>query len=163
MEEKDMRNIHKDILSGTFLLMFSIGVFINASGIPQLFSIDVGSGFAPKIASALLALVSLTIVRNGFHQQAALRQGQPQQKKEDINVIGVVGTIVAIAVYTFAMNYLGFIAATILYLAAQFSILAPLNKKTGPVIAILSLALPLLIYAVFEHGFSLILPTNAWM
>jgi hypothetical protein len=157
-----MRSIHKDILSGSFLLLFSIGVFIYASGIPRLFSaIDVGSGFMPKLAAALLALVSLMIIRNGFHQQA--RQIPGAETKEDINVIGVVSTIGAIAVYTFVMGYLGFIAATVLYLAMQFSILAPLNKKTVPVIAVLSLLLPILIYLIFEPGLSLILPSNVFM
>jgi hypothetical protein len=157
-----MRNIHKDILSGSFLLLLSIGVFIYACGIPRLFSaIDVGSGFMPKLAAALLALVSLMIIRNGFHQQAS--RIPDEGTREDINVIGVVSTIGAIAVYTFVMGYLGFIAATVLYLAMQFSILAPMNKKTVPVIAVLSLVLPLLIYLIFEHGLSLILPSNTFM
>jgi hypothetical protein len=38
--------------------------------------------------------------------------------------------------------------------------MAPLNKKTVPVIAALSLLLPLLIYLIFERGLDLILPSN---
>jgi len=157
-----MRNIDKDILSGSLLLLFSIGVFVYACGIPRLFSaIDVGSGFMPKLAAALLALVSLTIIRNGFLQQAGKEHGA--EAKEGINVAGVIGTIGAITAYTWVMGYLGFVVATMLYLAVQFSILAPLNRKTVPVIAILSLVLPFLIYLIFEHGLDLILPSNTFM
>lgn len=157
-----MRHIHRDILSGSFLLLLAVGVFVHASGIPRLFAaVDVGSGFMPRLASSLLALVSLIIIRNGFRLQAGARQGEGT--KEDTHAAGVAGTIVAIAVYTLAMGYLGFIVSTALYLAAQFSILAPLNKKTTPVIIILSLVLPVLIYFVFEHGFSLILPSNVFV
>jgi putative tricarboxylic transport membrane protein len=141
-----------------------VGVFIYASGIPRISLHEIGSGFMPKAASVLLALLSLVIIRNGFQQQtqqAALQQSV--EKKNDINVMAVVGTIAAIAVYIFVMGYLGFVASTMLYLAAQFCILAPLNKKTVPVIAVLSIALTLLIYLVFEYGFELLLPSNPFM
>jgi putative tricarboxylic transport membrane protein len=158
-----MRNIHKDILSGAFLLLLSVGVFIYAFSIPRIFPLEIGSGFVPKVVSALLALLSLIIIGNGFRQQtqqATLQQGgQSVEKKDDINITAVIGTIAAIAVYIFIMGYLGFMVSTMLYLAAQFCILAPLNKKTVPVIAVLSIGLTIVIYLTFEYGFEMLLPS----
>jgi uncharacterized membrane protein YidH (DUF202 family) len=151
-----MRASAKDIISGAVLLLFAVGVFIYALQIPVIVPIDIGSGFFPKVVAVLLGIVSLPILVGGLRryvkEKDAMRTGQY------VNAFGVTASIASMVVYIVLLDYFGFFIASVLYLFAQFSILALNDRKTMIRIGILSLSVPIVVYMVFVYGFDMILP-----
>jgi hypothetical protein len=76
-----------------------------------------------------------------------------------VNIPGVVGSMICMAAYVAVLDTLGFLLAGMLYLFAQFTVLAPGGgDKNRFRIALLSLCAPVLIYGLFSYGFDMVLP-----
>ena len=151
-----MRESVKDIVAGVLLLLFSIAIVVYSYSIKKLIPIDVGSGFFPRLVGFMLIFVSLPIIGSGWRRY--LKEKDTPFTSPYVNVFGVVASILCMAVYISLLDILGFFFASILYLFAQFSVLAVNNRKNMITIGILSFVVPVVVYVVFVYGFEMILP-----
>ena len=151
-----MRESVKDIFAGVALLLLAIAIVIYSFSIKKLIPIDIGSGFFPRLVGFMLIFVSLPIIGSGWRRY--LKEKDTSFKAPYVNVFGVVASILCMAVYISLLDILGFFIASILYLFAQFSVLAVNDRKNMITIGILSLLIPVIVYVVFVYGFDMILP-----
>jgi putative tricarboxylic transport membrane protein len=151
-----MRESATDIAAGVFLFVMALAIFVYSYHIKVLIPIDIGSGFFPRLVAVMLALTSLPIIVSGLRRY--LREKGAPFKAPHVNIFGVMASIVCMGLYISLLNVLGFFIASILYLAAQFSVLALNDRKNMIRIGILSLVIPVFVYVAFVYGFDMILP-----
>ena len=151
-----MRESVKDIFAGVLLLLLAIAIVVYSFSVKKLIPIDIGSGFFPRLVGFMLALVSLPIIGSGWCRYVK-EKGTPFTAPY-VNTFGVVASIICMAVYISLLDILGFFIASILYLFAQFSVLAVNDRKNMITIGILSLVVPVIVYITFVYGFDMILP-----
>lgn len=154
-----MRESVKDIIAGIFLLLLAVLVFIYSFSVKVFIPIDIGSGFFPRLVAVMLAVVSLPIIGGGLRRYAR-EKGSPFSVPY-VNVFGVTASTICMGAYIALLDVLGFFIASVLYLFAQFSVLAVNDRKNMIRIGILSLVIPVFVYVVFVYGFDMILPESS--
>ncbi|MDY0287201.1 MAG: tripartite tricarboxylate transporter TctB family protein [Sphaerochaeta sp.] len=141
-----------------FMFFFSLGIKSVAG-----MTIAIGSDLLPKVVAILLMCFSAILVVTNFTFKKNI-EPQPEvviapSKQANISQVkAVLISIALITVYIAMMEFFGFIISTMLYLFAQFIVLAP--KKKVRYIGFLAIAIPatFIIYFIFVRGFSLMLP-----
>jgi hypothetical protein len=151
-----MRESVRDIQSSVLLILVGIAVFVYSFQVRVVIPGDIGSGFFPRMLSVILVFSSAVQLCKGLRQYA-MEKGTPHET-QSVNVRCVLESIVCIGIFIALLDYLGFFISAFIYLLAQFAALAPINKKILFRIVILSIVVPIVVYAVFVHGFSMILP-----
>ena len=104
-----------DILSGLFSLFVSIyivreGVSLDVGGLHQP-----GPGFFPLFGGILLGIFSIALLLRSTVSRSEQKGGKKEVGKE--NLMSVVYIFIGLLVYTFILDWLGFILCTFLLLA----------------------------------------------
>ena len=113
-----------------------------------------GASFMPWVLAGLLFFLSLLLLGNSlFRSSGPIRAAKLPLK----DVAGIFGLIVLTLVYIQGMIYLGFLIATIIFLA----LLALISGSRRPLeISLFSLLTTAAIYFLFNHFFNVLLPTG---
>ncbi len=154
-----MRESVRDILAGALLLLLAAAIFIYSFSIKVLIPVDIGSGFFPRLVSVLLGIVSLPIIGGGLRRYLG-EKGTPFIPPYG-NTFGVVATILCMGAYIALLDTLGFLLASILYLLAQFSVLAANTRRSRIRAGVLRLLVPAGVCEIFVYGFDMILPEGS--
>ncbi len=150
----------KDVVSGIFLLVLSCAIYLSARQIPTRLRIGVDSGFLPEIVSAALGVLAVIIIWQGMRSSSA---AETPQDGEVQSAVPVVQSLILIVAYGFAITIVGFIPATIVFLIAQFFILAPRDERRPASFVVVAVIAAVTSFAIFTYGFGVILPsTNLW-
>jgi putative tricarboxylic transport membrane protein len=156
-----------DLISGSFLLILSVAMFIASFYVKRLTISSIGSGFVPQVVAVLLAIVSIAIIRHGI---IAVRNNPKAEKKksaikkdskeEKLNVTGVLITLVLIVIYIATLASVGFLITTAMYLFLQITALATKEQRKIPLFIIISILTSTSVYFIFIKVFHLMLPSG---
>ena len=131
-----------DRISNLFLIGLSVFVLAGSYKLGIGTLRNLGSGFMPFLASALLFIISLLILI-GIGRKGEKINGRPSAGWK--NLLRPGSLIVALLVYMLLLNYLGYILTTFLLMAQMFFISEPKrwhkNIIYAAVIAILTFTL----------------------
>jgi len=147
-----------DIILSCIFIIISIIYYFETLKIKVLEISKYGAQLNPKIVALLLITISIGIFIGNIKKIKIMNFDTKQDKKESkINSFKVILTLLAIFVYIFLLEKIGFIIATILYLFIQFNIFYKDSKKIILYLGI-SIITSFLIYYAFLKYFSLMLP-----
>ena len=140
------------------MLAASLLLFWGTLGLRENPLVPIGPGFYPRIVLGVTALLALILVLSD-----AFRQKKPRAAAEALNYPLVVAMFAVFALYAGALPYLGFRIATLLYIAGVNWLLDPPRGAKGwaRVVAVALIA-TIVIYAVFEHYLTVLLPRGRW-
>lgn len=159
------------ILPGVIFLSISILILAGSSTITIIPRSRISSAAFPRIigvAMVILSIVLIVLEIIQLRKKAHVEEGNKDISDDRKNrvffsgeAILVVLTFALVAAYTFLLDKLGFVIATILYLIGQIMLLSPSEKrKKWPFFVLLSILTSVIVYCVFYYGFSLILPAG---
>jgi putative tricarboxylic transport membrane protein len=162
---KETRN---SLISGAIFLAFGIYLYFSGIGFegrmrPPMNG-DVGPAFMPKLIGIFIMLLSLGLLLSNLipylmKRKAGTAVSEPRQKATFS--VKVVLTVVLMFLYMLLLSPVGFILSSIAYLFAQMAVIeGTLTRKKCLVFGSISVVSPVLIYLVFVHVFSLMLPAG---
>ena len=149
----------RDLLCSVIMLVFGIVMFIVALDIPHKIESDVGSGFVPKFIAICIIVVAVV---QGI---LTLLDKSPSSKAKDHlfdDAKGGIVTILLMAGYMFIFEPVGFIFSSIIYLFLQILWLSDNTNRKPVLFAIISVALPLAVSALFAFVIKMPLPKGIW-
>lgn len=147
----------KDIISGAILLVLSCSIYLSARQIPTRLRIGVDSGFMPEVVSAALGVLAVIIIWQGIKIRDQIEATEDVAKP---SMAPVAQSLILIVVYGFAISFVGFVSATIVFLVGQFFILAPSDERHPISFVIVAVITAVASNAIFTYGFGVILPSN---
>lgn len=134
-------------------LILSIYVFLTASSFPTPPGNTIGPGYYPMLLSiGLLVMSSVLLI------QTLLRVGKEEFEKFNIKsseVIRFAVSFIATVIYAIAMQFLGFILASVLYL---FFLMYLLKNREYIKMSIISVGVSVSVYLIFSNVLNLTLP-----
>ncbi|MDR1536323.1 MAG: tripartite tricarboxylate transporter TctB family protein [Planctomycetota bacterium] len=151
---------YRDIVSGLFMLGVGGFYFYYAFFIKKFSKAFFNASMFPMILGIALIILSLAQIgyaaRNIFagsnrKDAEAARPGTP-------GIFRVVLTLAALFIYLLGLRDLGFLIMTCFYVLIQILILTPKGKLSLPIALVLATVFPGAVYAIFVHGFQLMLP-----
>lgn len=157
-----------DLLLSALLTALGLVMYAEALLLPEGLFGTLGPGYFPKIvlgcliaASGLLTLrLFIRVVTSGNWGAATAKEDAPSFHKR---YRFVALTFIAFFAYLISMRWIGFLAATLLFMLVTMWFLAPSEKNWGTVrvIVLTSVLLSFGIYALFTYGFTVMLPVGA--
>lgn len=148
----------KDLISGTVLLLLAIAVFARASTITSKFPTGVDSGFFPERCAAVLALLALAILFRALRREE--RGNDPAGSEDAVPAETGHACLVfaAMVAYAVLLPLLGFILATLLFIAAMLLLMSASGQRNLPAFAATTLIVTFAVFAIFTFGFGVVLP-----
>ena len=113
-----------------------------------------GAGFVPWVLAGCLLFLTLLLLFGSILRRGD-RGGEGREKYSPKELAGITGLIVLIFVYIQAMVYLGFIVASLIFLAI-LALIAGSRKVLE--IALFSILTTAAVYFLFHHFFKVLLP-----
>jgi hypothetical protein len=149
--------LSRDGIGGLAVLAASLLLLYATLGLHENPLVPIGPGFYPRIVLGVTALLAVLLVV--FDLFAAKKP----RAAETLNYSLVAAMFATFGVYVGALPYLGFRISTLLYIAAVNGLLDPPRGAKGWVrVGALSLLATVVIYAVFEHYLTVLLPRGRW-
>lgn len=156
-----------DIISGSVILLVSAILFYGTTQIRVIASMEgLTSRFFPRIVVGVMAVLGLLILVRGIKAARVSVSAEEDHADSSKGITTgtrcVIETLIAIFVYVFLMEPVGFLITTVLYLFVQMLILAPspITKKNYLLFAMISLISSIGIYLLFTRVFYLLLPAG---
>jgi hypothetical protein len=154
--------IGRDGWAGLVVLAFCAVLWWLTLGIRGNPLVPIGPEFYPRIVIGFTALLAALLVAADLVQHRAGR-APPAAAPARLNYALVAATFAAFGAYVLALPWLGFRAATFLYVAAAAALLArPRDAKGWVKIVVLAAVTALVTYFVFEHYLLVLLPRGKW-
>ncbi len=152
-----MTNKVRDIICSVIMLAFGAMMVVLAQDIPHKVAKDVGSAYVPTFIGICILIVAaakliLTLVNK--------KPAASQKIKFTQDALGGFGTIALMVVYMLIFEPVGFIVSSALYLFVQMILLSD-NKNRNPILfAIIAVALPVAVDALFVFAIKMPLPVG---
>lgn len=141
-----------DFLIGIGTIISAILIYITANQMPTS-ETGLGAGGFPKfIALGLGILGILLAIRSFFGIKAEAKEQQKANLRELLNVAKLA---VAVGLYIFVIRYIGFLIATPIFF---FLFMYIYGERKWKQMVIISVALSIGLYLIFEKGFQVMLP-----
>jgi len=150
-----MTNKQRDILCSALFVLFGAGMLYLSFGIKHRIASDVGSGYVPKfIAICIIVAAGAKLILSLMDKSAT------GQKKEmaDNDWFGGIGTVVLMFAYMLAFQPVGFLLSSMVYLFLQIMLMSNKDNRKPVLFAIISIALPIFVYAMFNYVIKMPLP-----
>ena len=152
-----MTNKVRNIICSVIMLVFGAGMIVLARDIPHKIASDVGSAYVPTfLGICILVVAGAKLILTVLNRKPAA--SQKIQFTQD--ALGGFGTIALMAVYMLCFEPVGFIVSSAVYLFVQMIVLSD-NKNRNPILfAVISVALPVAIDALFVYAIHMPLPVG---
>jgi putative tricarboxylic transport membrane protein len=139
------------------VLVASLFLFTQTLGLKDSPLVPIGPGFYPRLVLGLTAVLAAALVLIDFLTK---RQPRPLPKAD---YGAVVLHFAVFGLYVLALPSLGFRVATVAYIAATNALLDwPGSAKGWLRVAAVALVAAAVVYLVFEHYLSVLLPRGRW-
>lgn len=160
-----MLSKHHKLFSGAIFLVFAAAIAVQIPSI-AVTNLAANSRLMPIVIAVLLAAFGLPLCVEGAveflrERQKKAEDAEPSPGKK-VGLLRLLLCAVLFAGYAFFLTRLGFVVSSIVYLFANFLVLAPKEKRNFPLFALLAVGIPIAIYAIFVKGFRVILPIGKW-
>ena len=152
---------HRDLILGCFTAALSVAYLILTRQIktrPKMVPSYANAQIIPTLLGIVLLILSVLLILQGIRK---LRQPDADGQAETMNKSGLVSvtlTFVVMLVYLVLLPRLGFILSTVLYLFAQFTVLAPKENRNYPLFAVIAVVFTAITFVAFRIGLSQLLP-----
>jgi len=114
-----------------------------------------GAAFVPWVLSVCLLFLTLVLLFGGLFGRGRRADAAPHHSMKELS--GIAGLLVLIFVYLQVMNYFGFIATSLAFLAI-LTLIAGARKVTE--IALFSILTTAAVYFLFQYFFNVQLPAG---
>jgi hypothetical protein len=152
--------IGRDGWAGLVVLAFCAVLWWLTLGIRGNPLVPIGPEFYPRIVIGFTAALAALLVGVDLLRRRVRRA---PAAAAPLNYPLVSATFAAFGVYVLALPWLGFRAATFLYLLAAAALLArPRDAKGWAKLVVLAGVTTLVTYLVFEHYLTVLLPRGRW-
>jgi putative tricarboxylic transport membrane protein len=149
--------LSRDGWAGLAVLAASLFLFALTLGLKDSPLVPIGPGFYPRIVLGLSAVLAAALV---LIDLVAKAQPRPLPKAD---YGAVVLNFAVFGLYVLALPSLGFRVATFAYIAATNALLDwPRSAKGWLRVAAIALVATAVVYLVFEHYLSVLLPRGRW-
>lgn len=145
-----MKKSFADMIISIVLLAFLTSLAVQVPAIPE-----VSRGY-PLVLLIISYVMTIYLLVTSVVKQKK-EEKQETQVAEQVKII--VPYCLMITVYLILMNKIGYIASTVLFMAAS---LIYLKLKNKVVLAVLSVVLTIILYFVFTNFLTVILPRGSW-
>ena len=154
----------KDVILGIVMLLFSGAYLFYAQQIktrPKLTPSYASARIMPTLLGVLLMVLSIICIIQGVRK---LRKASAEGAAEAVSesgkgdLIAVVLTFAVIIGYTLILPSLGFCLSTVIYLFLQMNVLAPKDKRSYLLFAIVAVAFTMFVFVAFRVGLQQLLP-----
>ncbi len=145
-----MKKSFADMIIGIVLLAFLTSLAVQVPAIPE-----VSRGYPLVLLIISYVMAVYLLVTSVLKQKK--EEKQTTQVMEQVKII--VPYCLMIAVYLAMMSRIGYIASTVLFMAAS---LIYLKLKNKVVLVVLSVVLTIILYFVFTNFLTVILPRGSW-
>lgn len=153
-----MTNKIRDIICGAIMLAFGTMMVVVAKDIPnKLGDKDVGSGYVPTFIGICILIVAAAKIILAIIDKKPSANKKIQWTQDSL---GGFGTIALMAVYMLAIQPVGFIISSIVYLFAQMMILSDNTNRKPVLFAIIAVVLPVAVEALFVYAIKMPLPVG---
>jgi hypothetical protein len=149
--------LSRDGWAGLAVLAASLFLFALTLGLKPSPLVPIGPGFYPRIVLGLTAVLAAALVAfDLLTQRSAV-------SREKANYAAVVLHFGVFALYVVALPWLGFRVATFAYVAAANALLdPPRSVKAWLRVGAIALVTAAVVYVVFEHYLSVLMPRGRW-
>jgi putative tricarboxylic transport membrane protein len=157
---------YRDLVSGCFLLICAVFIYVNSLFIVNLTGALIGPAFVPQVLAVLLGVSSIVVIIGGIKKiKTETDSSAGTQKAETTTVIkkpfyqnAVLLTILNLITFIALLGKIGVVIMISFYLFSQFLILTPKKIKRIYIYVIGSIVVSVLLNEIFTKGFQLMLP-----
>lgn len=142
-----------DIIAGVLGLGLCVFVFYLTASFPEDQVVRVGPAFFPRLLAAGIGIFSVILLISALFQKAVETQSGFSLKDPGIQrgIISVAATVI----YCFVLDYLGFIACTIIYLLFLMFLL---KERKYVQMVITSISVSVVVFYIFKVLLNITLP-----
>lgn len=149
--------LSRDGWGGLAVLAASLFLIWLTLGLKDSPLVPIGPGFYPRIVLGITAVFALALVLADLWAPTKHAAG------EKLNYLLVLEMFAVFGLYCGALPYLGFRVSTFLYVAASNALLDwPQSGKGAARVVAVALITTAIVYAVFEHYLTVLLPRGRW-
>ena len=153
-----MTNKIRDIICSVIMLAFGTMMIVVAKDIPnKLGDKDVGSGYVPTFIGICILIVAISKLVLAITNK---KPSANQKIKWTQDSLGGFGTIALMVVYMLIFEPVGFIVSSALYLFVQMIVLSDKTNRNPILFAIIAVALPVAVDALFVFAIHMPLPVG---
>jgi putative tricarboxylic transport membrane protein len=150
-----MTNKQRNLLTSILFLVLGAFFLVQSLAVPHKIESDVGSGYVPAFICIVIMVVAaakliITLVRHDPYAD--------EKEKSLGSMKGGIVTILIILAYVLLFEPLGFIVSSILFLFALINWFACSKNRNIILFAIISIALPIAVSALFYYVIKMPLP-----
>lgn len=150
-----MTNKQRDLLCSVIFLVFGAAMLYMSLGIKKMVESDVGSGYVPAfIAVCILVTAGAKLILTLMDKKSSANQKESAEK----DLLGGAGTVGLMAAYVLALEPVGFVLSSVVYLFAQILLMSNKDNRKPLLFAAISVILPVAIDALFVFVIKMPLP-----
>ena len=147
----------RDSICAVIMLAFGAAMIVLARDIPNKIAKDVGSAYVPTFIGICILIVAVSKLVLAITNK---KPSANQKIKWTSDSLGGFGTIALMAVYMLTFEKVGFIIASVVYLFVQMMILSDKTNRKPVLFAIIAVALPVAVEALFVYAIKMPLPVG---
>ncbi|MGN0268538.1 MAG: tripartite tricarboxylate transporter TctB family protein [Lachnospiraceae bacterium] len=152
-----------DICVSIFYIAAALVMIVAARALPKSTVMDIGPDFMPLVVGVVtlilaVALLITTLINFKKNAAAAEAAGAP-----DCDYVRVLSSFIAILIYVFVLQPVGFILSTVVFLPVEMWILSPNDKrglKDTAILALIGVVFTFAVFFLFRYGFKIVLPAG---
>lgn len=152
-----MTNKVRDAICAVIMLAFGTVMIVLARGIPHKIASDVGSAYVPTFIGICIIVVAAAKLILTF-----IKKNPAADQKIEFNqdALGGFGTIALMVAYMLMFEPVGFIVSSALYLFVQMVLLSNKQNRNPILFAVIAVALPTAVDALFVYAIHMPLPVG---
>ena len=147
----------RDSICAVIMLAFGAAMVVLARDIPHKIASDVGSAYVPTfIGICIIVVAGAKLILTLLNKKPAAKE----KIKFTQDALGGFGTIGLMVVYMLIFEPVGFIISSALYLFVQMILLSDKTNRNPILFAIIAVALPVAVDALFVYAIHMPLPVG---
>jgi|GEM_PF-871398 len=151
---------YNELLTGGIIALFAILYLAGSSFIRKSKAVSIGAEFIPRIYGFVLLFLAVCLIYQGIKAARAYEADQTEVKEQK-DTKNVLLTFALIIVYVAAMQFLGFMLSSTIFLVLMSKVLTPVNTKPNyTALVIYSVVLSVGTYYLFHNVMFISLPTG---
>ncbi|GGJ80448.1 tripartite tricarboxylate transporter TctB family protein [Pseudomonas matsuisoli] len=152
-----------DVLTGVISLGLSALLFWASLDVKDFGSIGVGASFVPKLTAVLFLLVGLALIGGAFAASKTSdvpADAKPEGEQTTGGIGAVALSVVLMAGYVAALDAVGFMISSVVYVFLQILILCKQHRRRYLMFALTSVVPAVALYYLFVDVFDISLPAG---
>ena len=125
---------------------------------PKMVPAYANAQIIPTLLGIVLLILSVLLILQGIRKRRLPDTETQAEAVDKSGLLSVTLTFLVMVLYLILLPYLGFILSTIIFLFAQFTVLAPKEKRNFLLFAVIAVVFTVIAFIAFRIGLSQLLP-----